>query len=244
METREEIIDTTTDDGDMAVLVTEPVDEGPWPVVLMFIDAPGIRPATHAFASKLAGEGYRVVVPDLHHRHGRLLNAGETTPPEGMTTQEMVWSWIGSMTDAQIQHDADRGLAAAGVDPATPVATVGFCLGARAVFRRMMDEPERVVAGAMWHPSFLADDGTDSPHLTAGDIRAPLYIGIGTADQVQSIAMHQPFFDVVEALPSVELVIFDGADHGYTWPGQPNYHQDASETSFAKTTELFAAAFG
>ena len=92
--------------------------------------------------------------------------------------------------------------------------------------------------------SFLADDGTDSPHLTAGDIRAPLYIGIGTADQVQSIAMHQPFFDVVEALPSVELVIFDGADHGYTWPGQPNYHQDASETSFAKTTELFAAAFG
>ena len=59
MDTTEEIIDTTTDDGEMAVLVTRPAGAGDWPAVLLFIDAPGVRSATHEFAAKLAAEGYR-----------------------------------------------------------------------------------------------------------------------------------------------------------------------------------------
>ena len=243
METSEQIIDTTTTDGDMAVLITEPTAAGDWPTVLLFIDAPGVRPATHAFASKLASEGYRVVTPDLHHRHGRLCNAIDTAPPEGSSSQEMVWGWIASMTDDQIRSDADDALAAANVAPDAPLATIGFCLGARAVYRRMTAEPERVVAGAMWHPSFLADDEPDSPHLTAAELGTPLYVGIGTADQVQSIEMHQRFFDAVAPLDHVEVEIFDGADHGFTWPEHDNYHPAASDGSWEKTRVLFASAF-
>lgn len=247
METRDEIIDTTTDDGEMAVLVarsTADRDDGTdWPAVLVFIDAPGIRSATREFTAKLAGEGYLVVTPDLHHRQGRLLNALDTAPPDGTTTQEMVWGWIGAMTDDQIQHDGDRGLAAAGVAPDSPIVTIGFCLGARAVFRRMMRDGARVRAGAMWHPSFLADDAPDSPHVTAGQLTQPLFVGIGDADQVQSIAMHQRFLDAVESLDHVRVDIFADADHGFTWPGFPNYHQVASDGCFDSTTALFATAF-
>lgn len=228
----------------MAVLVIEPSDTGQeWPTVLLFIDAPGIRSATHAFGGKLAAEGYRVVAPDLHHRHGRMLDAHGTEPPAGSTVQEMVWGWIGSMTDDQIQHDADRALAAVGMADHDPIVTIGFCLGARAVFRRMMAEPERVRAGAAWHPSFLADDDSDSPHLTAHRLANPLYLAIGDADQVQSIAMHQPFLDAVEPLDHVTVEIFEGADHGFAWPGAPNYHQVAADGAWKATTELFRAAF-
>lgn len=242
MDTREEIIDTATEDGEMAVLVTAPSDAGDWPAVLLFIDAPGIRTATHEFAAKLAAEGYTVVTPDLHHRQGRLLNALDTTPPEGTTTQEMVWGWIGAMTDEQIQHDADRGLAAAGIAVDAPIVTIGFCLGARAVYRRLMSD-ERALAGAAWHPSFLADDGPDSPHLTAPSLTNPLYLAIGDADQVQSIAMHQRFLDAVEPLDHVTVEIYEGADHGFTWPSAPNYHEVAASGAWAATTKLFAAAF-
>jgi carboxymethylenebutenolidase len=243
METTETIIDTTTDDGDMAVLVTQPADGGRWPAVLLFIDAPGIRSATHEFASKLAAEGYLVVTPDLHHRHGRLLNAVDTSPPDGMTTQEMVWGWISSMTDDQIQHDGDRALAAAGVDDDTPIATIGFCLGARAVVRRMVRDGDRVRAGAGWHPSFLADDEPDSPHLSADRITRPLYLAIGDADRVQSIAMHRRFLDAVEPLDHVRVDIIEGADHGFTWPGAPNHHEAAATTAWEATTTMFADAF-
>jgi carboxymethylenebutenolidase len=247
METRQQIIDTTTDDGDMAVLLTQPDGEAPgagsWPAVLLFIDAPGIRGATHDFAAKLAGEGYLVVTPDLHHRQGRLLNAMETMPPDGQTPQEMVWGWIAAMTDDQIQHDGDRALAVAGVATDAPIVTIGFCLGARAVYRRMMRDGDRVRAGAGWHPSFLADDSPDSPHLMAATLAQPLYLAIGDADQVQSIEMHQRFLDAVEPLDHVNVEIYEGADHGFTWPGAPNYHEAAATGAWAATTTMFAAAF-
>ena len=242
MQTREEIIDASTDNGEMAVLVTQPADDGEWPTVLLFIDAPGVRSATHEFAAKLASEGYTVATPDLHHRQGRLLNAVDTTPPDGTTPKEMVWGWIAAMTDDQIQHDGDRALAAAGVADDAAIVTIGFCLGARAVYRRLRGD-ERALAGAGWHPSFLADDESDSPHLTANSLEKPLYLAIGDADQVQSIEMHQRFLDAVEPLDHVTVEIYEGADHGFTWPGAPNYHEAAATGAWAATTKLFADVF-
>lgn len=238
MDTRETELDTTTADGEMAVVITEPTeapaDGSAWPTVLLFIDAPGLRQATRDFMARLAGHGYRVITPDLHHRHGRLL------VPQSM---EQVWGWIGSMTDDQIQSDGADALTAAGVSDDTPYAAVGFCLGTRAVFRAMERNPDRVLAGSCWHPSFMADDEPDSPHLTAHLLTQPMYLGIGEADEVQSIAMHQRFLDAVEPLPNVEVKTFAGADHGFTWPDGANYHEEAAETGWTKTLEMFAAAF-
>ena len=238
MDVTETTIDTATDDGEMAVVITRPNDApaggGDWPTVLLFIDAPGLRQATRDFMGRMAAEGYQVVTPDLHHRHGRLL------VPSGM---EEVWGWINSMTDDQIQHDGACALAAAGVSEDTQYVTIGFCLGTRAVFRAIERNPDRVLAGSCWHPSFMADDKPDSPHLTAGQMTRPMYLGIGEDDEVQSIARHQPFLDAVAPLDNVEVMTFAGADHGFTWPGTDNYNETAAETSWAKTLAMFSAAF-
>lgn len=99
---------------------------------------------------------------------------------------------------------------------------------------------QRFVCGATWHPSLLVYE-PGPPHLTAAGLKQPVYIGIGTADQVQSIELQQPFFDAVGDLDHVEVAIFEGADHGFTWPNSPNYHEVAATTSWDKTTALFAA---
>ncbi|MEM7092671.1 MAG: dienelactone hydrolase family protein [Actinomycetota bacterium] len=245
MSTNETEIETTTADGEMVVVVTEPEGAAPdTPTVVFFIDAPGLRPATREFMARMAGEGYRVVTPDLHHRQGRLLYFEPQDMAENPDAGPTMWGWIGAMTDDQIQSDMDDALAAAGVADDAKIAVIGFCLGARAVYRAMERLPERVVAGAGWHPSFLADDGADSPHVTAGSLAAPLYLGIGEADQVQSIAMHQPFLDAVANLDHVDVTTFEGADHGFTWPGYPSYHETAAETSWTKTLAMFGTAFG
>ena len=244
---REETIEASTDDGDMAVVVTRPVGEpdggGDWPTVLYYIDAPGLRPATREFMARMAGHGYRVVTPDLHHRHGRLLHFEPKDAAADPNARPTIMGWIASMTDDQIQHDGHAALAAAGVADETPYAAIGFCLGARAVVRAMERDGDRVVAGAGWHPSFLADDEPDSPHVTAGQLAQPLYLGIGEADQVQSIEMHQRFLDAVAGLDHVEVLTFPGADHGYTWPGYPTYDETAAETSWTTTLAMFGAAF-
>jgi len=244
MDVRSQILDAPTDDGEMAAVVTQPVDAGPWPTVVIFIDAPGVRPATREFMDRLAGNGYRVITPDLHHRHGRLLHFEPADMANDPDARPTITGWLASMTDAQIQDDLDSALAVAGVPEDEKVAVIGFCLGARAVVRSMERMPDRVVAGAGWHPSFLADDEPDSPHLTAAGLAQPLYLGIGDADQVQSIAMHQRFLDAVADLDHVDVTIWPGADHGYTWPGYPNYDADAAEGSWAKTLTMFDSAFG
>ena len=237
-EVNETIIDTETPDGEMAIAIAEPDDDGVHPTIIVFHDGPGMRKSNHDFNRQLAAEGYRIVMPDLYHRHGRMI--GFMPDEANDETRAQTTKMLRSLTDDGIQSDLDAALAAVGVADDEKMGTIGFCLGACAIYRTLMRLPESFVVGASWHPSFLADDGDDSPHLTAAGLTQPVYFGIGTADQVQSIAMHQRFFDAVAPLANVEVEIFDGADHGYTWPETPNYHKVAATTSWAKTTKLFA----
>lgn len=238
MDITEEIIDTDTADGPMAVSIKQPAGDGLHPTIVVFHDGPGMRESNHEFNRRLAAEGYRVVMPDLYHRHGRMLGweSADATDETRAKVMEMLYS----LTDDGIQSDLDDALAVIDLEPGEKLGTIGFCLGARAIYRTLMRLPEQFVVGATWHPSFLADDEPDSPHLTAAGLTQPVYIGIGTADNVQSIEMHQRFFDAVASLDHVEVEIFDGADHGYTWTSHSNYHEVAATTSWHKTTSLFA----
>jgi carboxymethylenebutenolidase len=228
----------------MAILRKRPAAEGSWPTVVMFHDGPGIRNATHEFACKLAGQGYDVVVPDLYHREGRMLGWELHEREADPSIMDRLGELMRSLSDDGIQHDLDAALAAVGVDVTAdePLLTIGFCLGARAVAHTMVRFPERFAAGAMWHPSFLVDDTPTSPHLRASELSAPLFIGIGAVDQIQPLAGHRPYLEAVETKPGVDIEVFTGADHGYTWPGWPNYDPAAAEVSFERTVALFRSA--
>lgn len=234
-----EIVDGPTPSGPMAILRKRPEAAGSWPKVVMFHDGPGVRNATHVFAEKLAAEGYDVAVPDLYHRHGRLIGYELREREADPTLVDRLRELLGTLTDEGTQADLDVTLDTLGWGYSERLGVIGFCVGARAVFRTMMRLPDRFVAGAMWHPSFLADDGPDSPHLTAGRLTNPLFIGIGDADRMQPIAAHQRFFDAVAPLDHVEIEVFPGADHGFTWPGWPTYDEKAAAGCFHKTISLF-----
>lgn len=239
MDVRSEVVDASTPSGPMAVLRKRPHADGTWPKVVMFHDGPGVRSATHRFAAKLAAEGYDVVVPDLYHRHGRLIGFEPDERAADPTLVDRLWEMLESLTDDGIQADLDATLETLGIAPSEQLGVIGFCVGARAVFRTLMRLPERFAVGAMWHPSFLADEQPDSPHLTARDLAQPLYIGIGDADRMQPIELHQPFFDAVTPLAQVEVQVFPGADHAFTWPDWPTYDRDAATGCFDRTTRLF-----
>lgn len=240
MDVQQEIIDVETAAGPMAVLHTRPTGELVGRVGIFF-DAPGIRDATHSFCARLAGEGFEIVVPDLYHRHERLFHATPSMIADDASLRPRIGELMGTLNDGDIQQDMTDAMAGAGWSD-VPVGCIGFCLGARAVHRAMTGNPA-IVAGSMFHPSFLTDDTDNSPHLSVTELGGPLHIGIGTADQLQSIEMHERYFTAIESIDTVELRIFEGADHGFTWPEYAaTYHEQASTTCFDATVALFKQA--
>ena len=243
-EVQESILETVSDGEPLAVPRMRPSDGGTHPLVVMFMDKPGIREALRAFGRRLAGRGYDVILPDLYHRHGRMIGYGPEEAADDPGAQDHMMTLLRSLTDEGIQNDLDAALDAVGADRSVgsmePAACIGFCLGARAVFRTMMRLPGQFAAGAMWHPSFLVDGEPDSPHLTAGRLAGSLYAGFGEADRMMTVASMRPFIEAVSALGDRAVVdILPGADHAYTWPDAHTYNEAAAERAWSQTLTLF-----
>lgn len=60
----------TTADGECPAHVCTSSGEGPWPAVILYMDAGGIRPAALQMAEHIADAGYTVLLPDLFYRYG------------------------------------------------------------------------------------------------------------------------------------------------------------------------------
>src|SRR5205823_5153602 len=67
---RVEQVAIQTRDGLCPTQVVTPDGAGPWPAVILYMDAGGIRPAMVDMARQLATGGYLVLLPDLFYRYG------------------------------------------------------------------------------------------------------------------------------------------------------------------------------
>src|SRR3954451_5285722 len=71
MDLRTSIIDITTPDGTADAFLAAPEGRGPYPGVLLMMDAFGPRPRLEEMAEHIAEHGYVVLVPHLFYRQGR-----------------------------------------------------------------------------------------------------------------------------------------------------------------------------
>ena len=67
---REDISIPTEDGACRAFAFTPSQGSGPWPAVILYMDALAIRPALLAMAQRMADGGYLVLLPDLFYRIG------------------------------------------------------------------------------------------------------------------------------------------------------------------------------
>ncbi len=65
-------IEVVTPDGKMGSFVAHPDGNGPFPAVILYMDAPGIREELRDFARRIASQGYFCLLPDMYYRNGQL----------------------------------------------------------------------------------------------------------------------------------------------------------------------------
>jgi carboxymethylenebutenolidase len=237
------VIDVQTERGTMPVHFYSPDGDGPFPLVVLFMDGPGIRPAIQGYAERLADDGYRVALPDLYYAFDAAdrpdldkLAAGEGSEFGRMS------AIVGRISDAEVVADTRLMLEAVPAGTRGPWGCVGFCMGGRLGLRAAETFGEEVAAASLLHPSKIVTDEPDSPHLSAGSVDAALYLGFGENDHVTPLALIPPLQTVLEEHGVRHRIeIIPGAEHGYMMPGMPAYTEAGAEQAWAATMDLLNA---
>jgi carboxymethylenebutenolidase len=229
----------------MTVTIRHPDGSGPFPVVLVYHDGPGLREDIHDVSRKLAQAGYYTLLPDLYHRIGPKISFDMAGIAQGPGSQEFdrLMAAVTSLQDDAVLADTTAVLDATANDSAADMdvkAAMGFCMGARFTLRLLAAQPHAFAAGSALHPSNCVTDEPDSPHRSIGSISAELFVGLGAADTLSPLELNKPLRDEL-GRPSVKATVevFDGADHGFMFPQLPAYQQHAASVSWERTLDLF-----
>ena len=238
----EKTVRIETPDGTTSTFIATPDDGGPFPLVILYMDAPGIRDALRDMARRVAAEGYYTVLPDLYYRFGegiwfdsaKLAPGSEEMTRMFATMQQLTDDMVVSDTKAILEYVKSDALADDG-----PKGCVGFCMGGRHVLRVMAALPDEFVAGSGLHPSFVVTEASDSPHLGCQKVRGELYLGYGEIDEVAPPSTIPALRQELDRHGvRVEFDVYPAADHGFMFPGH-RYQEEAAEQCWERTLELF-----
>lgn len=234
-----------TDDGAAEAYLT-----GSGPGVLFFMDAIGLRPQIEQMADRIAGWGYTVLAPNVFYRLGtaaELRTTTDLTDPDnrkafGAVTTPRVTGYLPAQSDPDTAHwiDTMAEHAAGG-----PMATTGYCMGARLAIRAAALRPDQIVGVGGFHGANLVDGTDTSPHLLLGDTRAEYVFGHADRDPINDA---EAIAELGRRLRAAGLTasneIYPDAPHGYTMADTSSYQQAGAERMFTELEALLGRTVG
>jgi carboxymethylenebutenolidase len=236
-----ETVDIETRDGACPVKVLTPEGAGPWPAVIFYMDAGGIRPAMVDMAQRLADAGYVVLLPDLFYRYGpygpfvpKEVFAGDFRailgPLMATTDNDKAASDTGALLD---NLDSRSDVAAA------KIGAVGFCMGGGMVIAAAGRYPARFGAVASYHGGNLATDAPTSPHRVAPALEAEVYIAAAANDGSYPPDMARRFEQALSDAGVRYRSETYPAAHGWMMPDFPVFNRDAAERGWTEMLAFF-----
>jgi len=233
----EDFVDIATDDGDMNTFIVHPEENGPHPVVLFFMDAPGMREELREMCRRLATAGYYVMAPQLYYREVSEFNVFESGDRDRM------FELMSTLTNAMVVDDARALLAHADLDDAAEadkVGTVGYCMSGSMALMTAAEIPDRVKAAASFHGVRLAVDQDDSPHRHLDAVAGEIYVGTAAVDEYAPPEMIAEFEAALAASNCAGRVEwYPGTEHGFTFRERPTYDKPSSERHWERLHDLF-----
>jgi carboxymethylenebutenolidase len=234
-------IDIKTASGVADCYLTRPDDGRSHPGVLLLVDAFGLRPQIEEMADRIAAGGYVVLAPNVFYRAGRapvISLDGLGDPERRGEVFGRVWPLMKELTTERIVADGSAYLARlADEADGGAVALTGYCMGGRLAWRIAAAYADRVDGVGCFHTGSLVTEEEDSPHLSAAEIDAELFLGFADNDKnatPEQIATVEGALSRAGATFTAE--VFADAEHGYTMADTPAYDEASAERHYE---ELF-----
>jgi carboxymethylenebutenolidase len=227
---------------------------GAHPAVIIWPDAFGLRPSMRDMAKRLAAAGYSVLVPNPFYRVAKSPVFEDASKVDFAKERPKLTPLMGSIqADGTVERDAPAFVAwldmQKEVDRNKKIGTQGYCMGGGLVVRTAAAVPGRIGAGASFHGGGLVTDRPNSPHLLAPKVKARMYFGIATNDDMQQPDAKTKLRESFDAAKvPAEIEVYSMAQHGWCVPDMPAgangpiYNKADAERAWAKLEALYKAA--
>nr|WP_295660838.1 dienelactone hydrolase family protein [Polymorphobacter sp.] len=230
-----------TRDGTCPAYVAVPNGVGPWPAIIFYTDAGGMRPAMVEMAQRLADAGYVVLLPDLFYRYGPY---GPFVPKEVFAGdfRTILGPLMATTGNDKAAEDTQAFLAY--LDTRDDVAgrrcgAVGFCMGGGMAITTAASFPDRFAAVASFHGGNLASDAATSPHRLVPQLEAEVYIAAAENDGSYPPAMVERLEQALtDASVRFGTDVYRAA-HGWMMPDFPVYDHAEAERGWTEMLALF-----
>jgi carboxymethylenebutenolidase len=229
-----------TDDGDMDCFAAYPDTAGPFPAVILYMDAPGIREELRDFSRRIAAQGYYCLLPNMYYRPNTEtfdLSTGDETEMRKMfkAMSSLNLDLVMADTGAMLNHLTDSEHVAG------PVGCIGYCMSGQYVVAAAGNYPDRFKAVASLYGVAIVTEEANSPHLLANNIDAELYLGFAETDEYVGDNVVPELKKALEANQvKHEIEIHPGCHHGFCFPGRGElYNEDAAERVWDTVFDLF-----
>ncbi|MEP7027604.1 MAG: dienelactone hydrolase family protein [Candidatus Eisenbacteria bacterium] len=236
---RAERVTIPTADGPMEAYVARPAAPGANPAMVVVQEAFGVNGYIRDVCLRFAGEGYVAIAPELFHRSGSGIEIPYGDLPPAMAQ-------IGILTNDGIEGDLAAAFAYARTDEevdAWRVGLVGFCVGGFAAFLGACRlDPAATVSfygggivrprpGMRMEPVLEEAAAIDAPLLCLfgaedGGIPPPDVAAIREGLEARAIG--------------AEVVVYEGAKHGFFCDQRPAYHAEAAAAAWQRTLDWCA----
>jgi len=234
-------IEIRTPEGAADGFLIQPEREGRWPGVLYLTDIIGIRAASREMASRLAAEGYAVLLPNIFYRNGHppifnfpfkigdepfIKRMNEIRAP---LTPDAMERDLSTYVDFLAKQPSVSGKA---------FGAVGFCFSGQMALRAAAVRSDQIAPAASFHGGGLYTDAPSSPHTLLPRIKADLYFGHGIEDR----SMPKEAIQKLDRALAVWGGNYDSetyeAHHGWTVPDNPAYNELQAERAYKTLTDL------
>ncbi|HZR81768.1 MAG TPA: dienelactone hydrolase family protein [Candidatus Binatia bacterium] len=239
MNAKGEKVEIQAADGRMPAHVARPDGPGPFPGVIVVMEAFGLNDHIRSVTERIAREGYLAIAPDLYYRaDDRVAGYGDLQKAIGLMMQ---------LDDRKIVDDIRATMQWLERQPgirAGRIGITGFCMGGRVSFLSACHLPLRAAApfygGGIGRVMMPSERTPHPPIDDAAGIRGSLLVFYGDQDAFippDEVAL------VKERLAALgkdaEVVVYPGADHGFFCDERPSYHAAAAQDSWKRLLAFF-----
>ncbi|WP_206444526.1 dienelactone hydrolase family protein [Nocardioides turkmenicus] len=239
-----EQIEIETPDGTAEAYLARPASE-PRGGVLVYMDAIGLRPRLAEMIERVASWGYLALAPNTFYRDGSVADLAPTADLRDPAARDAYFAdgamaRVRDLTVARLEVDIPAYVQALKTYVTGPLATHGYCMGARLAVRTAGRFPEEFVAVAGFHGGGLVTADPASPHTCIAGTKAEYYFG--HADHDRSMTPEH-VADLGRALEDAGVthtnVIYPDAPHGYTMADTCSYQEAGATRHFTDLEALY-----